>query len=84
MTIDKGCKGSEADTENFTLLMQALRDELDAIGKANGKYYELSVAMSASPAMMSKIEYDKVLDIVDFANMMTYDLNGATPITTLE
>ncbi len=77
VTIDKGCKGSEADTENFTLLMQALRDELDAIGKANGKYYELSVAMSASPAMMSKIEYDKVLDIVDFANMMTYDLNGA-------
>ena len=33
--------------------------------------------MSASPDMMSKIQYDKVLKIVDFANMMTYDLNGA-------
>ena len=77
VSIDKGCKGSEADTENFTLMMQAIRDELDALGKTNGKYYELSCAMSANPSLMSKIEYDKVLDIVDFANMMTYDLNGA-------
>ena len=33
--------------------------------------------MSASPKMMEAIEYEKVLKIVDFANMMTYDLNGA-------
>lgn len=26
---------------------------------------------------MAAIEYEKVLKIVDFANMMTYDLNGA-------
>lgn len=77
VTIDEGCPGTEADTKNFTLLMQEIRDELDALGKQNDKYYELSVAMSASPAMMAKIEYDKVMDIVDFANMMTYDLNGA-------
>ncbi len=75
--VDKGCLGSEADTQNFTALMQAIRDELDAYGEQDGKYYELSVAMSASPTMMAKIEYDKVLEIVDFANMMTYDLNGA-------
>lgn len=77
VTIDEGCKGSEKDTGNFTLLMQDLRDALDTLGSENGKYYELSVAMSASPVMMEKIEYDKVLEIVDFVNMMTYDLNGA-------
>ena len=77
VTIDKGCKGSEADTKNFTLLMQELRKALDEYSVKDGKYYELSCAMSASPAMMAKIEYDKVLDIVDFANMMTYDLCGA-------
>lgn len=77
VTIDKGCKGSEADTHNFTLLMQDLRDALDEYDKIDGKHYELSCAMSASPAMMAKIEYDKVLEIVDFANMMTYDLCGA-------
>lgn len=77
VTIDEGCPGSEADTRNFTLLMQEIRDELDELGEKNDKYYELSAAMSASPDMMSKIEYDKVLDIADFVNMMTYDLNGA-------
>ena len=77
VTVDKGCKGSEADTTNFTAMLQDIRTELDNYGKQDGKHYELSVAMSASPAMMAKIEYDKVLNIVDFANMMTYDLNGA-------
>ena len=74
---DKGCKGSAADTQNYTLLLHAIRDALDSYGEADGKYYELSVAMSASPKMMAAIEYEKVLKIVDFANMMTYDLNGA-------
>ena len=77
VAIDEGCPGSPDDTENFTKLLQAIRNELDALGEKNGKHYELSVAMSASPSMMEKIEYDKVLKIVDFANMMTYDLNGA-------
>ena len=77
VTIDKGCKGGPEDKVNFTLLMQAIRDELDALGAKNGKYYELSCAMSASPTMMAMIEYDKVMEIVDFANMMTYDLCGA-------
>ena len=77
VTIDKGCAGTEADGHNFTLLMQAIRDELDTLGEKNGKHYELSAAMSASPTFMSVIEYDKVLEIVDFLNMMTYDMNGA-------
>ncbi|MFR1223526.1 glycosyl hydrolase family 18 protein [Eubacterium sp.] len=77
VAIDKGCKGSPADTQNFTLLLQEIRNSLDSYGTKDSKHYELSVAMSASPKMMSAIEYDKVLNIVDFANMMTYDLNGA-------
>ena len=56
--------------------MQELRNALDKIEKKNGKYYELSIAMSASPYYMSKIQYDKVLQIVDFCNMMTYDAIG--------
>lgn len=39
--------------------------------------------MSASPKMMAAIEYEKVLKIVDFANMMTYDLNGAWEVLQL-
>lgn len=72
-----GCPGGPEDTENFTLLMQELRNELDKLQKKNGKYYELSIAMSAELEMLPTIQYDKVLKYVDFVNMMTYDLNGS-------
>ena len=73
---DEGCPGTPEDTVNFNLLLQEIRNELDIIGKKNDKYYELSIAMSASPFYMKRIQYDKVLQIVDFSNMMTYDLIG--------
>ena len=75
--IDEGCPGGPEDTENFTLLMQELRNELDKLEKKNGKHYELSIAMSAEIGMLKVIQYDKVLQIVDFVNMMTYDLAGS-------
>lgn len=77
VSIDEGCPGTDADGKNFILLLEAIRTELNALTEKNGKYYELSVAMSASPAKLEKIEFDRVLEVVDFANMMTYDLNGA-------
>jgi chitinase len=58
------------------LFLQAIRDKLDALGQKHGKHYELSIAMSANPTNMAIIQYDKVLQIVDFTNMMTYDLAG--------
>ena len=74
---NEGCPGSDEDTENFTLLMKELRNELDKLEKKNGKHYELSIAMSAEIEMLKVIEYDKVLQYVDFVNLMTYDLAGS-------
>ena len=74
---DEGCPGSPEDTENFTLLMKEIRNELDKLDKKNGQHYELSIAMSAEIEMLQKIQYDKVLQIVDFVNLMTYDLSGS-------
>ena len=74
--IDWEYPSTSADTENFTLFLKAIREKLDALEQKLGKHYELSIAMSASPTMMDKIQYDKVLQIVDFSNMMTYDLAG--------
>ena len=64
------------DSENFTLLLNEIRNELNNFEK-NGIFYELSITTSAYPNMMDKIQYDKVLQIVSFANMKTYDFNGA-------
>ena len=74
---DEGCPGGPEDTENFTLLMQELRNELNKLEKENGKHYELSIAMSAEISMLKVIQYDKIFKIVDFVNMMTYDLAGS-------
>lgn len=73
----EGCPGGPEDTENFTLLMKELRNALDKLGEKNGRHYELSIAMSAELSMLKVIEYDKVLEYVDFINMMTYDLAGS-------
>ena len=74
---DEGCPGGPEDTENFTLLMQELRNALDKLEKKNGKHYELSIAMSAEIGMLKVIQYDKVLKYVDYASLMTYDLAGS-------
>ena len=52
---DEGGPRGPDDTENFTLLMQELRNALDKLEKKNGKYYELSIAMSAEIGMLKVI-----------------------------
>ena len=66
-----------SDTINFNLFLQEIRNQLNILGEQNQKYYELSIATSAAPSTMAAIQYDKVLQIVDFANMMTYDFTGS-------
>ena len=63
-------------SENLVLLLKEIRNELNTYQKNKIKY-ELSVTMSISPIMKDKIQYDKVLQIANFTNLMTYDLNGA-------
>ena len=76
--IDWEYPTTSEDTENFTLFLQAIRNKLDALGQKMGKHYELTIAASASPSTMDKIQWEKVLKIIDFANMMTYDLAGGS------
>ncbi|MCR5719370.1 MAG: hypothetical protein K6F84_02290, partial [Lachnospiraceae bacterium] len=77
VSIDEGCHGAPEDGENFVLLMEDIRSELDKLEASNGKHYELSSAMSASPSFMDVIDYKRLLKSADFVNMMTYDMNGA-------
>ncbi len=62
-------EGSEEDFENFTTLLQEVRDAI-------GDDKLLTVAMSAAPSKLEGFEWDKLVDIVDYFNMMTYDFNG--------
>lgn len=69
---------SDADKDNYILLLQDLRDALDKQGKELNKTYELTVALPAPKAKLDKgIDIKKLFQIVDFANIMTYDMRGA-------
>ena len=65
-----------ADTENFTLLLQAVRTELDARGATQGRHYLLTIAAPAGADKIANIEVELIHPHLDFINVMTYDLNG--------
>ncbi len=72
------------DKQNFTLLMEELRRRLDAQGEKDGKRYLLSFAGAAGSYYTNNIELDRLHPLVDFINLMTYDLTGPwEPVTGL-
>ena len=68
------------DRVNFTLLLQSLRNELDAQGAQNRKRYLLTIATIAGPAVFAQMELDKVTALVDWINVMTYDYHAGSRI----
>jgi chitinase len=77
--VSGGMSGNSArpgDKTNFTLLMQKLREKLNARGVADGRAYLLSFAGGAGSHYISNTELAKLSQTVDFATIMTYDLHG--------
>jgi chitinase len=62
-----------ADRHNFTLLLAELRRQLDAQGDADRRHYELTIAASARPSEIANVELDRIMQLLDFINVMTYD-----------
>ena len=65
------------DGVNYTLLLRELRNQLDAAGEVDGTYYELSIAAPAGYDKVRHLECAELGEILDFINIMTYDLRGA-------
>ncbi|MBA4544241.1 MULTISPECIES: glycoside hydrolase family 18 protein [Thermoactinomyces] len=68
--------GRPEDKQNFTLLIQKLREKLDAAGQQDGKHYLLTIAAGASPSYLQNTEMGKVASYLDYVNIMTYDFHG--------
>ena len=64
------------DKENFTLLLEALDSELKKLSGITGKDYLITLAVGADASHADDIEWNKVLDYIDFINLMTYDFAG--------
>ena len=71
------------DKQNFTLLLQELRQRLDAAAKSLHRKLYLSIAAEASDEYLDKTEMDKVQGYVDAVNLMAYDfyIPGSDRIT---
>lgn len=66
-------EASPDDKENFTLYLAAIRDELD---KVPGRHRILSIAAGGDAYFCRNTEMDKVSEILDYVQIMTYDLRG--------
>jgi chitinase len=74
---DDGNVRRPEDKENYTWLFHALRDRLDAAGAKDNRHYLLTAAIGNNAQFLKDTEMDKVAQILDWANIMTYDFSGA-------
>ena len=71
---DARIHSSPDDRENFTLLLQDMRNGLDSLTAGDGITRMLCIAISGSPYLIPNLECDKIGTIVDQVNLMTYDM----------
>jgi len=70
--------GTPEDTANFVLLLQTLRDALDAHSAAtDGPYYEITAAVGCGPSTIEGYDIPSTAPLLDQINLMTYDFFGA-------
>ena len=65
------------DKQNFTALMSELRVALDRERTRSGRRYLLTFAAGGFRECLANVEMDKLEPVVDFVNLMAYDLRNA-------
>lgn len=61
------------DKQNQTTLVEELRRRLDEFAGASKKHYLITIAAPAGPAQLQKFEMQRLGELLDFINVMTYD-----------
>ncbi|WP_368562999.1 glycoside hydrolase family 18 protein [Pseudoxanthomonas sp. UTMC 1351] len=70
------------DKQNFTRMLIAIREKLDALSTTNsGRRYLLTIAAADGEAAKG-LEIAKIARILDWINLMTYDFYGSLTPTT--
>jgi len=66
------------DKQNFTLLAAEFRAQLDRIGRAGRRHYELTAFLPAAPAKITAgFEGRKIFRYLDFGTVQGYDFHGS-------
>jgi len=61
------------DKENFTLMFQAIREEMDELSKSTKQHYLLTTAIPCFHEFIEKTEMGKLHTYLDYINLMSYD-----------
>lgn len=69
--------GRKADKENFTLLISDIKFKLDSYSAKAEKPILLSIAAGSADRYLENIEWEKVRDVVDMVNLMSYNYSGS-------
>lgn len=75
-----GIASSSNDKENFTLLLKAIRHELNLQGKKENKYYMLTIAAGGDRYYVKFTNMKEAQKYLDYVMIMTYDLRGGYQI----
>ena len=70
-------KSSPEDKDNFVLLVEELRNQLNELEQKNNKPYTLSVAVGVGPWVTRGIDFKAMELNVDHFGIMSYNLSGA-------
>ncbi|MFY9146911.1 MAG: glycoside hydrolase family 18 protein [Bacillota bacterium] len=71
-----GIASHPQDKENFTLLIEELRNKLNALGQNDGRHYLLTIAAGAGQYYVDGTQMDEVQEHLDYVLLMTYDMRG--------
>ena len=71
-----GYYGDKEEKYQYTALLRSYRRELDAYGAQRGKPCVLTIAAAAGAWFLEDVEMEKMHPLLDFLNLMTYDLRG--------
>lgn len=74
---EAGISHSPDDRENFPLMLQALREELDALAATTGRRYQLTIAAADGAAAVG-LDLPRIVPLVDAIHLMTYDFFGSS------
>jgi chitinase len=72
---------SPNDTQNYTLLLQEFRSELNTLTQSTGKTYYLSAALPSGQDKIGKIQTSQIAQYLNFGDLMTYDMHGGFETT---
>ena len=64
------------DKQNYTAFLIELRNRFDARARTTNRAYLLTIAAPANPAILANYEISRIHPVLDWINIMTYDLRG--------